>query len=202
MKALVGAATTPTMPPIRASARERLMDAALDRFAAEGPVAVSLEDIRRQAGVSVGALYHHFADKADLFDAVYVELTARFQAGFAAELRAATQAYDGVQRGVRFYLRWVAGHRREATIQLGPRPDGPELAALNRAFLAEVRGWWDIHVHYGTLRALPVDLIHALWLGPAAEYARHWLAGDTRRPPPVVAGLLAEAAWNALKEPS
>ncbi|HEX4009490.1 MAG TPA: helix-turn-helix domain-containing protein [Solirubrobacteraceae bacterium] len=178
------------------------MAAALDRFSAEGPVAVSLEDIRRQAGVSVGALYHHFADKAALFDAVYVELTGRFQAGFIAELRTATQARDGVQGGVRFYLRWVARHRQEATIQLGPRPDGPELAALNRAFLSEVMGWWDTHVHYGTLRALPLDLIHALWLGPAAEYARQWVAGDTRRPPTAVAGLLAEAAWNALKEPS
>ncbi len=52
------------MPPVMtASARDRLLTAALDRFGTDGPVAVSLEVVRIQAGVSVGALYHHFEDK-------------------------------------------------------------------------------------------------------------------------------------------
>lgn len=189
---------TRRQPPV--SARDRLLSAALDRFGSDGTVAVSLEEIRQEAGVSVGALYHHFADKSELFDALYVDVTDRFQIGFLSELRSSPGAREGIERGVRFYLRWVSRRRREARIQLGDRPDSPELRELNRRFFKEVTAWWDTHAHYGTLRPLPLDLIHALWLGPAEEYARQWLAGHTRRQPAAVAELLADAAWNSLKE--
>ena len=61
------------------SAREQLLHAALTRFAVEPPVAVRLEDIRREAGVSVGALYHHFPDKAALVEQLsnVVDLTMK-----------------------------------------------------------------------------------------------------------------------------
>ncbi len=186
----------------RASARIRLLTAALALFSAEGPVAVNLDDVRQEAGVSVGALYHHFADKTSLLDALYLDLAEQFQAGFMAELRSYPTAQEGVEAGVRFYLRWVASHRAGAGVLLGHRPDGPELRDRNRRFFADVMGWWQIHVQYGALRPLPFDLIHALWLGPAQEYTRHWIAGQTKRPPDSTADLLAHAAWNALKEPS
>jgi AcrR family transcriptional regulator len=184
------------------SARERLLRAALIGIGAEGLVAVSLEEIRREAGVSVGALYYHFADKTALLDALFLELTEDFQAGFLAELRSHRAAEAGIGAGVRFYLRWVSRHRTGASILLSHRPEGPALQGRNREFFAEVMAWWDTHVHYGALRALPFDLIHALWLGPAHEYTRHWLTGRAKRTPAAVADTLSQAAWNALKEPS
>jgi AcrR family transcriptional regulator len=182
--------------------RDRLLDAALVRFAADPPVAVNLEDIRRDAGVSVGALYHHFEDKAALVDALYLELTRRVQQMFLAELRAHPSAEDGVRAIVRLYLRWVSGNRAAAALLLGHRPDELALRELNRPFFAEVRSWWDTHVHYGALRPLPLEVMNALWIGPAQEYTRHWLAGQVKRVPRAVADVLADAAWNALKEPA
>jgi AcrR family transcriptional regulator len=183
-----------------ATARDRLLEAALVRFGADGPIAVSLEELRMQAGVSVGALYHHFADKQALFDRLYVELMHEFQRTFVAELRAQPAAEDGIKAGVRVYLRWVSRNRAGARVLLGDRPSSDELRELNRTFLADVRAWWDTHVHYGALRALPLDLIHALWLGPAHEYTRQWLEDGGRRPPAGAAELLAQSAWEALKE--
>jgi len=185
-----------------ASARTRLLDAALDRFAAEPPVAVSLEDIRREAGVSVGALYHHFEDKTALVDALYLELTRRVQEMFVAELHAHPSAEDAVKAIVRLYLGWVSENRAAAGLLLGHRPDEQALGELNRPFFAEIRSWWDTHVHYGTLRRLPLEVTIALWIGPAQEYTRHWLAGQVKRVPRAVAEVLAAAAWNALKEPT
>ncbi len=191
--------TTP--PPAGASARERLLAAALDQFGSEGPVAVSLDQIRQQAGVSVGALYHHFADKTALIDALFLDLTEQVQAAFLAELRARPTAEHAVKAEVRLYLSWVSSHRAGAQILLAHRPDTPALRELNRAFFAEVAAWWQTHVHYGVLRPLPRELLHALWLGPAQEYTRNWLAGHAGRVPRVVADVLADAAWNTLKEP-
>jgi AcrR family transcriptional regulator len=185
------------------SARERLLQAALARFDADGAVGARLEDIRREAGVSVGALYYHFPDKAGLAGALYAQLTSDFQNGFLAELRSRASAEDGVKAGVRFYLRWVSANRSAAAFLLGERPaDDAELRAHNRLFFAQATAWWQLHVHYGVLRDLPFDLIHALWLGPAHEYTRHWVAGRAKRVPGAIADELADAAWQTLKEAS
>jgi AcrR family transcriptional regulator len=184
----------------RKGARERILRSALARFDAAGALATTLEDIRRDAGVSVGALYHHFPDKATLASALYADLLGDFQDGFVAVLRAHPDAEAGVKSGVRFYLRWVGGDRAAAAFLLAWRPDDAALRERNRSFFAETMGWWETHARYGVLRELPFDLIHALWLGPAQEYARHWVAGRARRVPSAVAGELANAAWATLKE--
>lgn len=184
----------------RGSARERLLAAALAQLEIQSPVSVSLEAIRREAGVSVGALYHHFPDKAALLNALYLELTARVQEEFLSELHHHPAAVDGVKAIVRLYLHWVTRNRAAASVLLGSRPADPALREMNRRFFAEVMAWWQTHVHYGTLRNLPLDLIHALWIGPSQEYTRHWLSGEVKRIPGSVADVLADAAWNALKE--
>jgi AcrR family transcriptional regulator len=182
------------------SARDRLLAAALRRFGEDGAVAVNLDDVRGEAGVSVGALYHHFADKAALVEALYAEVTARFQAGFVEMLQASPSAEDGIRRGVRYFLRWVQDHRHETVILLGARAESPALTELNRRFFTEVMAWWRTHAHYGAVQTLPLELIHALWLGPAQEYTRHWLAGQAKRAPIAVGAVLEQAAWNALSQ--
>jgi AcrR family transcriptional regulator len=201
-RTIVGHADTST-PPQRAEtpARERLLAAALARFAADGALGATLEDIRREARVSVGAFYHHFPDKGRLAAALYAELTKDFQDGFLAELRAHSGAEDGVKAGVRFYLHWVGTNRAAAALLLGERPaDDEALRGYNGRFFAEATAWWATHVHYRALRSLPFDVIHALWLGPAHEYTRHWVAGRTKRVPATAASVLADAAWQTLKE--
>jgi AcrR family transcriptional regulator len=185
----------------RQSARERLLAAALQLLAAGSPAAVSLEDIRREAGVSVGALYHHFPDKEALIDSLYLELTHQVQEHFLAQLRTHPTAEDGVRSIVRSYLRWVSENQAAARVLLGHRTDRGELRDMNRRFFGEVLSWWDTHVHYGALRALPLEVINALWIGPAQEYTRHWLTGHVKRVPRSVADELADAAWTVLKEP-
>ncbi|HYP55128.1 MAG TPA: helix-turn-helix domain-containing protein, partial [Solirubrobacterales bacterium] len=65
--------------------RATLIEAARRLFAERGYASVGTEEIVRSAGVTRGALYHHFSDKRDLFEAVYsqleAELTERIAAG-------------------------------------------------------------------------------------------------------------------------
>jgi AcrR family transcriptional regulator len=55
--------------------RQALLTAARELFATEGFQATRTEEIVRRAGLTRGALYHHFRDKEDLFRAVYEELS-------------------------------------------------------------------------------------------------------------------------------
>jgi AcrR family transcriptional regulator len=51
--------------------RGALLGAARELFTEHGYAGVSTEEIVRRAGVTRGALYHHFRDKQDLFRAVF-----------------------------------------------------------------------------------------------------------------------------------
>ena len=78
-------------PPRRTQAerteatRTALIVAARPLFAERGYAGVGTEEIVRAAGVTRGALYHHFDGKRELFEAVYerieVELAERIAAG-------------------------------------------------------------------------------------------------------------------------
>jgi AcrR family transcriptional regulator len=64
--------------------RRALVDAARRLLEAEGPSALSLRAVAREAGVSPAAPYHHFKDKAELLDAVAQEGWDRLQVEMAA----------------------------------------------------------------------------------------------------------------------
>ena len=55
--------------------RHRLLDAAETLFQARGVSRTSLQDIATEAGATRGAIYWHFQDKADLFNAMMERVT-------------------------------------------------------------------------------------------------------------------------------
>jgi AcrR family transcriptional regulator len=66
--------------------RAKLIAAARDLFAKRGYAGVGTEEIVKRARVTRGALYHHFADKRDLFRAVHETLEAELVERIAAAL--------------------------------------------------------------------------------------------------------------------
>src|SRR4051812_28795223 len=57
-----------------AATKAALLRAARRLFGEQGYAATSVDEIVAAAGVTKGALYHHFGDKADLFRAVYEQV--------------------------------------------------------------------------------------------------------------------------------
>lgn len=55
--------------------RQRLLDSAECLFQQQGIVRTSLDDVARHAGVTRGAVYWHFAGKAELFEALMARAT-------------------------------------------------------------------------------------------------------------------------------
>jgi AcrR family transcriptional regulator len=86
--------------------RARLVKAARSLFTARPYADVGTEEIVRRARVTRGALYHHFADKRDLFRAVHEQLEAELVDAIAKQLAESGSAdpVEGLRTGVRSYL--------------------------------------------------------------------------------------------------
>ncbi|MGV8804494.1 MAG: TetR family transcriptional regulator [Polaromonas sp.] len=65
--------------------RNHLLDAAEHLFQAQGVSRTSLQDIARRAGATRGAVYWHFKDKADLFNAMMDRITLPMEEAFSPE---------------------------------------------------------------------------------------------------------------------
>ena len=81
-----------------------LLDAARRLFAADGFAATSLDDIVAAAGVTKGALYHHFESKRDLFRAVYEREQARLAERQAQAYAEADGPWEGFFAGIRAFF--------------------------------------------------------------------------------------------------
>lgn len=77
----------PTQTERTDSTRRALLDAGRDLFRERGYAGVGVDEICALAGVTSGALYHHFGNKAALFRAVYEDLMAATSARIAAARR-------------------------------------------------------------------------------------------------------------------
>jgi AcrR family transcriptional regulator len=89
-----------------AETRDALIAAARPLFAAQGFAEVALEAIVRTAGVTRGALYHHFADKTELFAAVFeqVEEEVAVRMGEAIAASNQTDPMEVMRLGAGFWL--------------------------------------------------------------------------------------------------
>lgn len=54
--------------------RARVLDTALDLFSTRGYFSTSVHHIQKQAGVSIGSIYHHFTNKEAIAKALYDDL--------------------------------------------------------------------------------------------------------------------------------
>lgn len=131
-------ATRRTQAQRSAEMQEALLDAAVDCLIDVGYRGTTTTEVARRAGVSLGALLHHFPAKADLLAAAVGHVMRRRQ----EEFRSATVQLDGVtlRLDAAIDLLWdaVSGPTFLAWVELwvGARTD-PDLAEALRAMDAE-----------------------------------------------------------------
>ncbi|MBN1835680.1 MAG: TetR/AcrR family transcriptional regulator [Spirochaetales bacterium] len=83
--------------------RERILGAAEECFARDGFEATGVAEICTVAGVSKGALYHHFPSKQTIF----VELYERWMEGFMEEMRAVRDEAGSVPQALMVMVRMI-----------------------------------------------------------------------------------------------
>jgi AcrR family transcriptional regulator len=121
------------------STRGALVDAARRLFAERGYSAVGTEEIVRAAGLTRGALYHHFSGKRDLFEVVYetieVELAQRIATG-ALSADSGTPL-EAMRAGAEMFL------------QVCTEPEAQQIALLDAPAVLGWDRWREIAAEHG-----------------------------------------------------
>jgi AcrR family transcriptional regulator len=81
-----------------------LLDAARELFAQDGYAATSLDAVVARAGVTKGALYHHFEGKRDLFAAVFARENERLLDAVATAYGRESDPWDALEAGCQAFL--------------------------------------------------------------------------------------------------
>ena len=151
--------------------RDRLIDAGERLFSRPGSGLISIEAIAAEAGLTKGAIYHHFVDRAELLRAVarrvspVEEMRAQIQPSIGLGARegliAITRAYYAAMRKRADLVRNLAANSSQ----------DPELA---RVVMAEMIGqgapmmfaWFALQIQKGNLRPIDPSLLIQGLFGP------------------------------------
>ena len=155
----------------RETTRGELLAAGRRLFAGQGYEAVSAEQIVAEAGVTRGALYHHFDGKAGLFEAVFVAIEGELITQFPLEELVGDDPFAALRSGVSRFLDLSL----DAEVQQITLLDAPAVLGWSR--------WQEIEAQHG-LGLIQAGLEAAIAAGqlrdlPAAELANALLGALT-----------------------
>jgi AcrR family transcriptional regulator len=185
--------------------RSRILDAALACFVETGYAQTTIARIRERSGVSNGALFHQFATKEAIADALYVDAIASFQRGLwellerrPASLREAVRGVIGHQIG------WIEANVERARFIYAhgnldwSSPAGAQLDLLNRKLSDAYLQWMEPLIQAGEIRPISMIVVNAVVAGPTHAIARQWLADQVSGPLHSYLEQLTDAATAAL----
>ena len=154
--------------------REALILAALELFTERGYAEVGTEEIVTRAKVTRGALYHHFADKSDLFRAVFERVEEDLMERIGATMQGADDAWNLMIAGMGAFLDAC----EEPAVKQISLIDAPAVLGWeewreidNRHGLGLTRAALQGAVEAGVLRPIAVDPMAHLFVAALSEAA-------------------------------
>ena len=154
--------------------RDALVQAALELFTERGYSGVGTEEIVARATVTRGALYHHFADKRDLFRAVFERVEEDLMERIGTQMEATDDPYELMIAGMRSFLDAC----EEPAVKQISLTDAPAVLGWqawreidNRHGLGLTRAALQGAVDAGALRPIAVEPMAHLFVAALAEAA-------------------------------
>ena len=154
--------------------RAAVVRAARDLFAERGYAAVGTNEVVERAGVTRGALYHHFEDKRALFRAVCEELEAEVAERIVAAVAREPRRERHLEVGINAFLDVCLepAHRRISLIEAPSVLGHEEWRGIGAEYsLGLMRAALEAAMDAGVIERQPVDTLAHLLLGALAEAA-------------------------------
>lgn len=176
--------------------RAHLLETAAELFGSQGYAKTPLEQVVREAGLSRGAVYHHFKDKRDLFDAVVDQVLLAVVDRVERETlrRAVDRGRERESDAIELFVEALGEGRCQRIVSLdGPAVLGRERwsALMEDRLMAPIRRVVEKGAERGNLSPKLVPALARLLLGTVQEAALlvGAEAGSDIQPDEVDAGL-------------
>ncbi len=148
-----------------AETRAKLVTAARKAFGTVGYAEASMDDFTAEAGLTRGALYHHFGDKKGLLQAVIAEIDGEMSARMSAVTRQAPSRWQGfVDECVTYIEMALDPEIQRIILRDGPAVLGdPSQWSSQTACIRNMTATLEKLVEEGTVRAIdPKATAHIL----------------------------------------
>jgi AcrR family transcriptional regulator len=177
-----------------AATRRALLDAARSLFAERGYHGTAAEEIVRRAGLTRGALYHHFEDKKDLFRVVVDEMEGEIDEEIEAAERAQPGLPEAVMAGYRAFIDAVLDPEMRRTFFLdGPSVLGWEWREIDaRHAVGKIEEGLEALIAQGFVEPQPVGPLARLINGTLLEAAFFVAASEDPE-------LARDEVWGAME---
>ena len=154
--------------------QDRLITAAKSLFATKGYAGTAMEDLVAKAGMTRGALYHQYADKRDLFRAVFEVVQAELGQHIAMSVGVETDPWAQLRAGARAFLT----HATTPAIRRIVLIDGPSVLGWEewrridtQHSLGMVQAIFEMNVAAGNIVPQPIGPLAHLIVGALNEAA-------------------------------
>jgi len=186
--------------------KQRILAAALKLFVEQGYFRTNVPDLSRDSKCSVGSIYHNFKNKEEVARALYTEGITAFRAALYQALAQVDDVEEFTKKIIISFLHfseanhqlskylWLCRHNEFMTgiirhpTRVGFDPLGRKLTKTIRRGIQE-----------GKIRPLKANIIWSILFGIPVGYVRDWLDGYNEESPKLVADIIADSCWRALK---
>jgi AcrR family transcriptional regulator len=178
--------------------RAKLMAAGRKAFAEVGYADASMDDFTAEAGLTRGALYHHFGDKKGLFQAVVSQIDAEMAERLRQRAARAPSRWEGfVEEGIGYIEMALEPEIQRIVLRDGPAVLGdPSSWPSADGCVAAMRASLEALQAEGVIRVVDPEAT-ARMISGASCYAAQWIA---KSDDPLATSNRATAAYRRLLE--
>jgi AcrR family transcriptional regulator len=178
--------------------RAKLIAAGRAAFAAKGYADASMDDFTAAAGLTRGALYHHFGDKRGLFEAVVAQMDAEMTVRLKSRASKAPTRWEAfVQEGIGYIEMALEPEIQRIMLRDGPAVLGdPASWPTANGCISAFRATLEMLLEERVIRDIDPESVARMTVG-ASCYAAQWIANADN---PAVTSARATAAYRQLLE--
>ena len=177
------------------STRDKILDAALNIFAAKGYHDTRMDEIVDESGSSKGSIYFHFPNKERLFLALVDQFANLLERRVTESIEQKQEGIPRVRVALEAIVDTFGRYRRPAKLMLIQAtglgaPFEQKRLAINERFARLIGGYLQEAIQVGDIEPVDVQVVAFAWMGAINAVIIRWVYTGEPEPQRIVDALL------------